>query len=277
MENNHETMSQPEKIAIEPINLLERLQAGEDFSAIMKELPEAAFAPKKKCACCSDGRFEPSDPMMEKSGLAGQGILLLFSPSEREAFINNLKSRNDRPEAIASHVGCGAAGLAFKELQKMIAEGKSVDEIFSWLGISALPETSDQLGEIFTKRLASEVGSDYYHMADFIPGKENHNESGIIVSAIDFDERFVKVGDQQFFNSSSAQYGVSDEYLRTELTKLAEIAFHHGKMEHDLESPFYLLLLGNRGNIDRLMKAAALVASDPQFAGRIKVESSVRA
>ncbi|MFA4942259.1 MAG: hypothetical protein WC564_01310 [Patescibacteria group bacterium] len=278
MENNQETPVQ-EKSKIFAINLLEKLRQGENFAEIMKNLPIEAYAHKDKCACCSDGRFVPQDNDMEKSCLAGQGILLLFSLDDLNDFVEKMKNNPDKPKAIASHVACGAAGLAHKELQSMIADNKSVEAIFSWLGIDSLPETSDELGEIFTKRLASAVESDYYHM-DF-QASHDHNESGIIISAIDFDERFIKVGDQQFFNSSSAQFEVSDEYLKTELTKLTEIAFHHGKMgvhsDHYNEADnFYLLVVSNSDQADRLKEIATAVSLNPDFLGKVKVEVFVK-
>ncbi|MEI7620241.1 MAG: hypothetical protein WCJ57_01580 [Candidatus Falkowbacteria bacterium] len=268
-----------EKIKIQSVNLIEKLQQGENFSEVMENLPEEAFAHKKKCACCSDGRFAPKDDNMEKTGLAGQGILLLFSLDNLKSFVEKMKNNPDKPETIASHEACGAAGLAHKGLKAMIEKNESVTEIFSWLGIDSLPETSDQLGEIFTKRLAEDVNSDYYHM-DFQESRD-HNESGIIVSAIDFDERFIKADGQQFFNSSSAQFGVSDEYLKTELTKLSEIAFHHGKMGHEsasyqAEDNFYLLIVSDLESADRLKKIAEEVSLNPDFSGKIKVEVFVK-
>ncbi len=269
----------PGKIEIPAVNLLEKMQQGESFAEIMKNLPEAAFAHKAKCTCCSDGRFVPENNGSEKAGMAGQGILMLFSLSDLDSFIKEMKANPDKPESIASHVACGAAGLAHKELKAMLADGRSVEAILAWLGINELPETSDQLGEIFTKRLAEEVGSDYYHM-DF-QGARDHNESGIIVSSIDFDERFIKTGDQQFFNSSSAQFGANDAYLKSELTELTRIAFHHGKMgsesaAYNPEDSFYLLVISDSKQAERLQKIAAEVSANPEFAGKVKVEVFVK-
>lgn len=268
-----------EKNEIPAVNLLEKMKQGENFAEIMKNLPEAAFTHKAKCTCCSDGRFVPENNIQEKAGMAGQGILMLFSLSDLESFVKEMKANQDKPEVIASHVACGAAGLAHKELKAMLADGRSVEAIFAWLGINELPETSDRLGEIFTKRLAEEVGSDYYHM-DFQEAHD-HNESGIIVSSIDFDERFIKSGDQQFFNSSSAQFGANDAYLKSELTELTRIAFHHGKMgsesaAYNPEDPFYLLVVSDSKQADRLQKIAAEVSTSPEFSGKVKVEVFVK-
>ncbi len=166
MENSNETPTVMEnKIEkIQPVNLLEELKQGKNFAEIIKALPEAAFAHNASCLCCSDGRFAPKDNDLDKAGLAGQGILLLFSLPELTTFIEEMKQNPDKPEIVASHVACGAAGLAHKELKRMMANNESVDSIFSWLGINALPENSDELGKIFTKRLADEVGSRYDHM-----------------------------------------------------------------------------------------------------------------
>jgi hypothetical protein len=264
---------------VQPINLLEELKQGKNFSEMIKNLPEAAWAHNATCLCCSDGRFAPEDEKLDKAGLAGQGILLLFSLPELKTFVAEMKNNPDKPESIASHVACGAAGLAYKELQRMLANNESVDSIFSWLGINSLPETADELGQIFTKRLADEVQSNYYHM-DFQDAKE-HGESGIIVASINFDERYIQVGDQQFFNSASAQFGVSDNYLKTELTRLTEIAFHHGKMgkesaNYNPDDYFYLLVVSDSKQAERLKKITEEVATNPDFAGKVKVEIFVK-
>jgi len=278
MENTIEAPT-PEKIKIQAVNLLEKLKQGVNFAEVMKSLPEEAYAHKGKCACCSDGRFEPEDNKMEKAGLAGQGILLLFSLDELKTFVETMRNNPDKPEAIASHVACGAAGLVLKELQARLAKKESIESILVWLGINNLPETADELGKIFTKRLAEEVGSDYYHME--MQESHDHNESGIIVSSIDFDERFIKVPGQQFFNSSSAQFGVSDEYLKTELTKLTEIAFHHGKMgmesaKYNPADNFYLLIISDKSQADRLQRIASEVSFNPDFSGKIRVKIFIK-
>lgn len=268
-----------ERAKIQPINLIEKLEQGEKFAEIMNNLPEEAFKHQPRCICCSDGRFVPKNNSMEKTGLAGQGILLLFSLDELKSFVEEMKNNPDRPELITSHEACGAAGLAHKALKEMISKNESVEAIFSWLGIDSLPETSDELGKIFTKCLAGSVGSDYDHI-DFQEAHD-HNESGIIVSAIDFDERFVKTGDQQFFNSFSVQFGVSNEYLKSELTELTKIAFHHGKMGHESanynpDDSFYLLLISDSKQSERLKEIATEVSANPEFSGKVKVEVFVK-
>jgi hypothetical protein len=260
------------------INVLEKMRQGMTFQEIMGQVPEVAFEHRPGCLCCSDGRFAPADAKLEKEGMAGQGILLLFDKPGLDNFINQLKNNPHRPNSIASHEACGAAGLAFKELQNLISQGQTekVNEIFDFLGIDSLPQTSDELGIIYTRRLAELVGSEYGHL-ELSKEKSGHNESGIIVTNIDFDESYIKVGDQQFFNSASAKLGLSADYLLTELTKLTEIAFgHHGRMGHHPEEDFHLLLISDFANLEKLDKAAKKVAANPIFSGRVKVNTFVR-
>jgi hypothetical protein len=256
-------------------NVLEKMKQGESFANIMANLPQEAFTKKEQCVCCSDGRFEPIDKSLDKAGMAGQGILELFSDFGLEKLVKNMTDQ--KPKVIASHTGCGAAGLAFKRLKAMMEQGNQLEEverIFNFLGISELPSTSDKLGEIFTERLASLSGSQYEHIAE---GKtEEHNESGIIVSCLPFDERYILDSGQQFFNSASLELGASVNYLRLELTELSRIAFHHGKMENNQEDFFYLLVITDQSRSEEMRRVANEVASNPEFGGRIKVEEYIR-
>jgi len=261
-----------------PINILAKMEQGIAFSAAMQEVPEVAFAHQPGCLCCSDGRFSPSDATLEKEGMAGQGILLLFNETELNDFVAKLKINPEKPQIIASHEACGAAGLAFDAIKKLMAENQDeeVARIFAFLGISQLPTTSDELGVVYTKQLAELANIDYAHL-ELSPEKEHHNESGIIVTDLDFDERFIVTGEQQFFNSASAKLGLSDEYIKTELTELTKIAFgSHGRMGHHDNEIFHLLVISNSAGAARLSSIAEQVANNQIFSGRVKVEVAVR-
>ncbi|HNX11050.1 MAG TPA: hypothetical protein PKI61_02825 [bacterium] len=260
------------------VNILEKIQQGMSFAEAMAEVPAAAFIHRPGCLCCSDGRFSPESQTLDKEGMAGQGVLLLFSETELNDFIAKLKNNSEAPQLIASHEGCGAAAIAFKAIKELMAkdDDKEVARIFAFLGISQLPATADELGIIYTKRLAEMVGIDYGHM-NLPEDKTEHNESGIIVTDIDFDESFVEIDDQQFFNSASPKLGLSDSYIATELTKLTEIAFSdHGRLGHHPDENFYLLVISSPQGAERLKAIAETVAQNPNFSGRVKVDVFVK-
>jgi hypothetical protein len=190
-------------------------------------------------------------------------------------------SSSNRPEAIASHTGCGAAGLAYKKIQEMIAQGEdqAVADIFNFLEIKNLPETSDKLGEIFTEKLAKEVNAKYYHM--FSGESSDHAESGIIISSINFDERYIKAPGQQFFNSSTAIFEAKDGYLKAEISALTNIAFHHGKMSpkssaYNPNDKFYYLIIADQANAPRLQALAHDLVSNSEFKNRLQIEVFVK-
>jgi hypothetical protein len=266
----------------EKARAIEALREGVSFQEILNKLPEEAFRTKPEVEVCSDGRVCPHSHEVNKAALAGQGILAMFSESELNSYIESLKKQAEKIKSICSHDHCGAANLAFLEIEKLqeINDAASLKRVFDFLDISELPKTPDELGKIFTKRLADEVGAEYSHIHTHEFVSEHHEENGIIISGkdIEFDARFLA---DNFFQTNATQLGLSVDYLKTELTKLTEIAFGHGRMGHHSDkyqedAKFYLLVIAKPEEAESLRAVAAEVAANPEFKGKVVVEVAER-
>ncbi len=239
--------------------VIERLQAGEPIQTILESLPEfeTAFAQMPQRIVCSDERIPA--PEGGKIGIAGQ--LILAPDKEWEEFI---KKYRGRIKEVMSHEGCGAAKVKFEQL-------KQVHEL------SPALKTPDQLGAFHTRQLADELGASYRHITSEEMTGPIHNARMIM---IDGTSRFNPAALPELpahFVSSGAGFGLSPNYLKTELKILTSIAFgdHGFGQRFDRDHPFYLVVsTKDQNQLKDLMELARTAVEE--FGDRVIVQGLVK-
>lgn len=223
--------------------VIEGLKAGRPISEIISEMPGflESFSRSLDTLDCSDGRVVSG----RKFGLAGEGILL--SPEDRQVLVAALKEKGIK---ITGHDNCGAAGIAHPDD----------------------PE-SDRYGYENARKLAAETGSEYkeVHKEDF--RSPFHDERVLVV---DESGRFDCANWPEFpaqFISSAPFFGLSDNYLKTEIAALANIALgDHGFGQRFSETnPFYVVVSATTPEKLNHFKALASEAASV-FGSRVKVD-----
>lgn len=230
--------------------ILQRLKQGESLQLIMNSMEnlDEAFENTPDTLICSDGRVSVSNGT--KIGIAGQGILL--SPEQYEKFVGQYKGKIKK---VGSHSECGAAGVYAK------AHGIN---------------NSDRAGEEFTRKLAEDLGAEYFHIDPFQFKCSHHNERAIVLDATGM---FCpeKIGAMPaHFLSSGAGMGLDEEYVGKEIEILSGIAFGgHGFGDRFTEeNPFHIFISAqNERQRDRFIEIARKALS--KFGNRVKIDGFI--
>lgn len=226
--------------------VIESLKAGRPLQEILPEVPGfvEAFSRSLDTLDCSDGRVVSG----RKLGLAGVGILL--TPEDREVLVRAIK---DKHLKVTGHDNCGAAGLAHPG-----------------------DPDSDKHGYDNAKKLSEETGSNYgeIHTHDF--RNPYHDERALVV---DKSGRFDVANWPEFpaqFISSAPYFGLSDNYMKTEIAALTNIALgdHGFGVRFDGENPFYVVISADTEEALEHLKKLATEATT-QFGDRVKVDGFV--
>jgi len=241
----------------------------QEFDDIVKNLPEyrAAFlesGERLDSLCCSDGRVEFHSQQegndFEYDELKTAGQCILYSPQELEQFISENTGRIKR---VASHFGCGAAGIKYKQ---MLADG-------------TLPEgvtNSDELGIRFTKDLAERLGAAYSHIGQDELCCEVHNERALI---LDGTARFKPKEIKDFpphFSSASLALGHDADYVRQEAEILSSIALgdHGFDTRFDQNNPFFIIVIAkDQAELDQTKASLAEFVAKSE--GRVKLTGAL--
>jgi hypothetical protein len=224
-------------------NLAEIISSIEDFEKTFAKVPETLG--------CSDGRIC-------EHRFGGAGDFILASEEEREKFISENRGKI---KEVTSHSGCGAAELKFKAIEEA---GEQLPE-----GV----ETPDDLGINYAKDLAKKLGANYRHIKAQEMSGELHNERVIYFDGTGKFNPGVLSEMPAGFISSSPKLGFSEEYLRNELSVLANIALgdHGFGDKFNQENPFYIIVSARDDEELAELKKVAESAAE-QFGGRIVVD-----
>ena len=236
--------------------VIAHLLEGGDLQEVMESLSgfSESFAHALDTIDCSDGRVLDG----RKIGIAGSGLLL--SSEERAKFIETYKGKI---RELTTHRDCGAAGIAFKSL--------SVEDIPA--GVS----TADEYGTYLGQKMAEELGTTHRFLEMDEMANSYHNEVGIVV---DQTGRFDSTNLADFpahFVCSGAGFGLSPEYMKSEIKTLAGIALgdHGFGKRFDSANPLYLIVAANNhSELLRWEEVAKEALAD--FGDRIAIKGFIR-
>lgn len=233
----------------------------ENFTPEQKELWENAYDPnqeKDKVLICADERVMPRAGEF-KIGTAGQ--LILDSKEYRDNFISSFKGKI---KTVRSHSGCGAAGIAYSNLNE--EEKHKFIGLANELKLQELTNKevgqSDIYGAYYSYDLSKSLEAGFEH--DFFPnmrGYQEFHDARIIFWSADptFDpstlaDNFLPA----HFLSNGLAFGVHEDYCKEELKVLSGIALgdHGFGTSINDNTPFYVVCVGK--NLEEATKMRGL-------------------